>query len=176
MNCTLRGRPWRLALLAVALVAAAGCRRGAVEQPGAPPSEAGGQTVSLLVLQGPGGSTLALVPVFIGGQGPFAFALDTGASHSVIDKDLAEQLDLPATGPAVEMTGVVTTTEAHQVRVGTWRVGDVELPGRTLVALTLSEPDRRVKLRGLLGSDVLSRFGAVTVDYDNRRLTLRSRP
>jgi hypothetical protein len=99
MNCTPRGQSWRLALLAIALLAAAGCRRGAVEQAGAPPSQAGdGQTVSLLVLQGPGGSTLALVPVFIDGQGPFAFALDTGASHSVIDKDLAEQLGLPAAG------------------------------------------------------------------------------
>ena len=76
----------------------------------------------------------------------------------------------------MEMTGVVTTTEAHQVRVGVWRVGDVELPKHKLVALSLSEPDRRQKLRGLLGSDVLRRFGAVRMDYDNQRLTLRTRP
>jgi hypothetical protein len=40
----------------------------------------------------------------------------------------------------------------------------------------LSEPNRRLKMRGLLGSDVLSRFGAVTVDYDHQRLALRTRP
>jgi predicted aspartyl protease len=114
--------------------------------------------------------------VFIGGHGPFAFALDTGASHSVIDQDLADRLGLPSAGPAVEVTGVAATAEAGQVRVGGWRVGDVLLPGDTVVTIGLSEPNRRLKMRGLLGSDVLSRFGAVTVDYDHQKLLLHARP
>jgi len=44
-----------------------------------------------------------------GGEGPFSFALDTGASHSVIDEDLAERLKLPRGGPDIEITGVAAT-------------------------------------------------------------------
>jgi hypothetical protein len=166
----------RLLALAIPLLPLAGCQRGAEQQPAASPTGGAEQAVRLVVLQGPGGSTLALAPVFIDGRGPFAFALDTGASYSVIDQELADELNLPSAGPPVEVTGVAATAEAGQVRAGGWRVGVVPLPGDTMVTLDLSEPNRRLKLRGLLGSDVLSRFGAVTVDYAHQRLVLRPRP
>jgi predicted aspartyl protease len=160
-------RTWLLALLAIPLlVAPIGCQRGARQVVTA------GGIVTLFVQQGPDGSTLAFAPVYINGEGPFAFALDTGASHSVIDEQLAEQLNLPTIGNDIEITGVVGTAEARQVQVGSWRVGQVELPGHRMVAVSLSEPNRRQKIRGLLGSDALSRFGTVTVDYRTQRLLL----
>ncbi len=167
----------RLLALALPLLAVGGCQRGADQRTAQPPgTPAEERSIPLLVLEGPGGATLALAPVYIAGHGPYAFALDTGASHSVIDRELAEQLGLPTAGSAVEVTGVAATAEAGQVRVGGWRVGDVQLPGDTVVSLALSEPNHRLKMRGLLGSDVLSRFGAITVDYDRQRLLLRARP
>jgi hypothetical protein len=171
------GKRTRLLVVAMSLLALAGCRQG-VEQRTAVPGGTGAQEQSapLLVLEGPGGSTLALAPVFINGEGPFAFALDTGASQSVIDQGLAEELNLPTDGPTVEVSGVAATAEAEQVRVHGWAVGDVQLPGRTMVSLVLREPNRRLKLRGLLGSDVLSQFGTITVDYDRQRLLFRARP
>ena len=166
-----RRRTRLFALVTLPLLALIGCHHD-----GNSAATGNEQSVPLFVLQGPSGSTLALVPVYLNGQGPFAFALDTGASQSVVDEDLADQLKLPKDGPAVEMTGVSATAEATQVRVNAWRVGDVELPGRSMVCLKLSAANRRVKMRGLLGSDVLSRFGAVTVDYNNQRLLLRVHP
>ncbi len=159
-------------LLAASLLLLSGCR--SLMQRTAPPTAlAGEQTVPLLIVQGPDGSNLALAAVYIDGQGPFSFALDTGASHSVIDQALAEQLGLPVAGPAVELSGVAATAEGIPVRLRSWRVGDVELPGRTMVSVNLSAPNQRLHLRGLLGSDVLSRFGTVTVDYHRQRLLLR---
>jgi predicted aspartyl protease len=151
-----------------------GCQRNVEQRVAAPDIQ--GLEVPLLVLDGPGGARLAFVPVSIDGQGPFAFALDTGASQSVIDKELADQLGLPKVGQAVELTGVAATTEAEETRIGSWRAGDVQMPVDTVVAVRLNAVSRQVKMRGLLGSDVLSRFGAVTVDYEHRRLLFRSRP
>lgn len=162
-------RTWLLALLVIPFLALVGCHRN----PQPTGTVVGGeQSVALLVVQGPDGSTLAFAPVFINGEGPYAFALDTGASHSVIDEDLAEQLKLPSGGPDIEITGVAATAEAHQVHVGDWRVGGVELPGHRMVALPLSQPNRKLKIRGLLGSDALSRFGTIMVDYHHQRLVL----
>jgi len=135
-----------------------------------------GQTrsVQLQVIE-QGGSVLALVPVYIDGQGPYAFALDTGASRSLIDQELADQMGLQVVGRADDVTGVTGTTEADIVRVDQWRAGDVQLPTSTAIVLDLPGSSRQSGLRGLLGSDVLSSFGAITVDYEEGVLILRSR-
>src|SRR5690242_13442342 len=44
------------------------------------------------------GATLVLLPVMIEGHGPYTFALDTGASTSLIAAPLARQLGLPQQG------------------------------------------------------------------------------
>lgn len=148
---------------------------GSLTQP-APESSAvpvGERTVQLLVLQGPEGSALALVPVYIDGQGPFTFALDTGASHSLIDRRLAERLHLSVAGPPVITTGVASRTTSIPVQVAAWSVGQVRLPARTLVMLDLPRASNEAhQLQGLLGSDVLSLFGTILVDYDGQVLTL----
>lgn len=142
---------------------------------------AGGQrgeeaTVRLRVVEGPAGAVLALVPVSIAGEGPFAFALDTGASQSVIDADIKTRLNLPEIGRTREVTGIIGTGEAVLVRVEEWQAGNVELPAVRAIALDLPEPPEGGEgLAGLLGSDVLSSFGAITVDYEAEVLILRSR-
>ena len=75
-----------------------------------------------------GGETLALVPVYIHGKGPFAFALDTGASRTVVDRRIAAELGLPAAGPEVPVSGVGGNVAAQPVRVEDWRVDEIELP------------------------------------------------
>ncbi len=133
------------------------------------------QEVPLQVVEGPQGAVLALVPVLIAGQGPFAFALDTGASQSLVDSDIARQLNLPVVGRAGQVTGVTGAQQADLVRVSEWRVGDVSLPQTDVISLGLPEPSRGVGLAGLLGSDILSRFGAITVDYQREVLVLHQR-
>ena len=171
-----RRRATLLAALAASLLLS-GCVVTSTVPPGpsnAAPSAAcgtGGQLVPLRVVEA-GASTLALVEVTIRDQGPFLFALDTGASSSVVDLDVATRLGLPRAGTSREVTGVTGEQTVPLADVESWRVADVEL-GSTRVALVdLPDPHRGPGLEGLLGSDVLSRFGCVVVDYANRRLEL----
>jgi len=118
----------------------------------------------------PGSGTLALVPVTIGGQGPMKFVLDTGSSSSVVDRSVAQRLSLPPAGKARRAAGVACATTMQPVRVATWQVGAVDLPAQNLDSIALAIPG----LTGLLGSDVLYRFGTITVDYASARLVLAS--
>jgi hypothetical protein len=117
---------------------------------------------------------LAFAEVFIAGKGPYAFTVDTGASHSVIDWDLARELELKVIGEPVAVTGITCRGEAGRIRVRGWRMGGVRLPKLEIQTIDMPDPGGELVIEGLLGSDVLSRFGAVTVDYEAGRLFLDS--
>jgi hypothetical protein len=129
------------------------------------------RSVRLRVLSGPGG-VFAFANVYIRGQGPFAFTVDTGASHSVIDYDLVRRLRLKTIGEPVIVTGITCRGEAGRLRMARWRAGEVELPGGEIQTIDMPEPGGGIEIDGLLGSDVLSTFGAITVDYESQRLLL----
>jgi predicted aspartyl protease len=135
----------------------------------------GSNEVKLTIVSGPRGEVLALVPVYINGQGPFGFALDTGASESVVDTGIVQRLNLPVVGSAGEATGVGGMVSAKLVRVDSWRVGDVNLPQKNIAAINLPGPNTQRGLQGLLGSDVLSNYGEITVNYDRGVLILGPR-
>ena len=129
----------------------------------------------LQVITGSGGAVLALVPVTINGQGPYSFTLDTGASTSLVDKALVDRLNLPVVGRAQQVTGVTGSETARQIRLDNWSIGSVQLPTTIATDLPLPASDVQAGMLGLLGSDVLSTFGAITVDYERQVLVLRSR-
>jgi Aspartyl protease len=138
-------------------------------------AEEGTIRVPLVVLQAPDGSTLALVPVTINGQGPFRFALDTGASKSLIDATLSDQLGLPVVGNAGQVTGVTGAANAELVSVTNWQAGSVVLNQNQIIRLDLGGASGGGQLQGLLGSDILSTYGAIQVDYVNQVLILTPR-
>jgi hypothetical protein len=142
--------------------------RGMLSQP---PDEVGEGEVGMQVFGDRTGSALALVPVSFGNSGPFQFVLDTGASRTVIDSGLVEELGLAKGMPTVG-TGVASSLQGSLVEVEEWRVGDVELQSRTVVAAELPEAPQGPEFRGLLGSDVLAGFGSVRIDYESKVLTL----
>jgi hypothetical protein len=167
-----------LVLVIAALPALAGCVVGVSgPEPAAPvpaptpPAPGELRTVPLRVLQA-GDSTIAFVPVTIGGQGPFLFALDTGASKTVVDVQVADQIGLARTGEQREVSGVVGQQNAPLARVEQWQLGDFALPAADVALLDLPNPPQGEGLQGLLGSDLLSGFEYVVVDYDDQRLGL----
>lgn len=131
--------------------------------------------VPLQVVQTPDGQVLAFVPVTIQGEGPFSFALDTGASQTLIDRQVVNQLDLPVVGQPQQVIGIAGSTDARTVRVEDWSIGDVPLPPSVLADVNLPGSGRASELQGLLGSDVLSSFGTITIDYESERLILSAR-
>jgi predicted aspartyl protease len=178
----------RRAQAAVLLAASAFCaltlfareaQFAAAVQAAAPAAEPG--TVPLQIVRA-GGSVVVLVAVSVHGQGPYDFVLDTGASRSVVDRQLADELRLPRVAAVPQVTGVTGPAEASVVRITDWNAGEVTLPRGLLAAIDLQFPDSPVvqqmlgrRIYGLLGSDVLSSFGVVSIDYGQQTLSLGAR-
>jgi hypothetical protein len=118
------------------------------------------------------GQVAETVNVCIGGQGPFPFVVDSGAGESVIDAHLAARLHLADVGPPTEFDGVGCTGHSEVVAVTSWSVAGAALAPQSLTAATLPDFGTQGLPVGLLGSDVLSRFGAVRLDFSAQTLTL----
>ena len=133
---------------------------------------AGQRKIRLKVIAARDRNTLALVPVFINGKGPLAFAVDTGASSTVIDEAVARKVGLKPGKSTGTMQGVAGSAEGREVRVTKWRADRIVLKPDAISSLKgLAGKDGNGP-QGLLGSDVLSRYGKVAVDYDADVLTL----
>lgn len=122
------------------------------------------------------GAAVALVPIYIDGHGPYPFALDTGASRSLMSSALARELHLPEAGSAGVVVGITGSSQAVNIRVDNWAAGKIPLPP-TLIAAIVAPTGTHTRTRqgrpiGLLGSDVLSRYGRIAVDYDRSLLIL----
>lgn len=174
-----RAGRWLLAALAaVTLTGATGCVQKCPvctsSQIGSE-AAAGPNTVPLQVVTGAGGTVIAFVQVTIHGQGPYRFALDTGASSSVVDTSISQQLNLPEAGATGQVTGVIASGQARVVTIDQWSVGSVSLPQTHIVTLDLPQGSSQVHFDGLLGSDMLSRYGAITVDYQKQQLILNAK-
>ncbi len=111
------------------------------------------------------GQVAELVNVCFSGQGPFPFVLDSGAGQSTIDARLARRLALPSAGQTETFAGVNCTGTARPVSVGQWSLEGVDLAPQELTSATLPQIGGKGEPVGLLGSDVLSRFGAVRIDF-----------
>ena len=113
-----------------------------------------------------------VVPVFIGGNGPYRFILDTGSSHTVIRETLATTLGALPVAKAPLGTSVGSLL-ALVVRLTDVAVGSAHV--ESLLATSLP-PDAAGMLddglSGVLGQDFLSQF-AYTLDYRASRLSWR---
>lgn len=126
-----------------------------------------------VVVAGAPGQAVVQVSVTLPDGRAHPFLVDTGAAQSTLDITVARALRLPVTG-SFKLSGVTGATRTKTVRMTGWRLDNIRLPQANVV---LTQPMPRVGPRqpaveGLLGGDVLRSFGAVTVDYTNRRLVL----
>ena len=123
-----------------------------------------------------GRQVLAVVPVTIDGHGPYTFAIDTGASQSLVDTSVAKELQVKPTGVKHPVAGITNVTTVRTIAVKRWRVGSVALPATTIVEANLPFGNADGGVQGLLGSDMLSQFDVVTIDYAHKLLKLHHRP
>ena len=158
--------------LAAAATLLAGCG-GSSSSSSRPPL--GQFDVALKVLKH-SNQVIALVPVTINGHGPYTFALDTGASQSLVDSQVAKELRVEKTGESHPVAGITNVTNVKTIEVKDWRVGKVKLPATTVVEANLPFGNADGGVQGLLGSDMLSSFDVVTIDYDHGVLKLHARP
>jgi hypothetical protein len=127
-----------------------------------------------LYLSRSGAAVTPFVSVCLEGKGPYPFVLGTGASRSLIARSLAEELKLPtaAGGGAAAAPGAGCAGPGTVVVVGQWSVGAMSLASQTLVETDAAGFGTGGAPAGILGGDVLSRFGAIRVDYALKRLSV----
>lgn len=112
------------------------------------------------------------VPVCVAGKGPYDFVLDTGAPASLISSRLATQLGLASATARQEALTVGCTSTTRQVRVGSWSLDGLPLSPQAVLTANLPGLGKAGEPAGVIGSDVLSRFGAIRVDFAKRQLTV----
>lgn len=160
-------------LLCVLVGLAAGCQQlGAPARVEVPADSAAGEIA--FDLAGPGDAAL-MVPVFLNGEGPFDFVLDTGATLTCVDQAIATRLQLPAArgvvgvGAGVGGAGRMQILRLDSLRIGAARAGDL-----TVCALDLKHTGSiGLEIDGLLGLNFLRSF-RVTLDFERKVLHLRA--
>jgi predicted aspartyl protease len=111
-----------------------------------------------------------MTEVFIDGQGPFLFLVDTGADHSVVTREMAITLGLPA-GPEVVVHGVAGDVVVPSAFVTEFRVGSRRLRRVALPLLV----EGNVGAAGVLGIDVLQ-DQRVVIDFRGGRIVISDSP
>jgi Aspartyl protease len=109
--------------------------------------------------------------VCIGGAGPFPFLVDTGGSTTLVDSSLAGRLHLALVDGPRTVSSFTCKRQISFAALSRWSVGNTRLLPQTVEVGTVRSP-ALPDLDGVLGSDTLSSFGAVRIDYREQTLTL----
>jgi len=116
---------------------------------------------------------LILLPVFVDGQGPYSFVLDTGAGSTVVSNELADALALPR-GENQDGRGAAGKMILVQSQLPSLTVGQETLASLPVSVADLSFLGRAmgVQVDGALGQSFLRHF-VMTLDYAKNELKLR---
>lgn len=114
---------------------------------------------------------LILVPAIVNGEGPFQFALDTGASKTMLSMQLAQRLALQTTddGPATGGGGQVKILSGN---VASLTVGGATVRNHSISAgefLKMLSTAIGAELDGILGYNFLNQFKLI-INYPHRTL------
>jgi predicted aspartyl protease len=118
---------------------------------------------------------LIFVSAMINGKGPYDFAIDTGATQTVISEKLATELGLPLiTSTVVYGIGGSGKVETKLYKARELMIGDLKVRNTPLG--TFNDPLISQFADGILGTSAFSDF-VMTIDYPGSQLFLfRKRP
>ena len=112
-----------------------------------------------------GNTSLVVIPIFVNGQGPYRFLLDTGASHSILSAALAKKLDIRngRTENLITAGGAIAVSirGLEVLQVGTLRIHRPQIAVGDFGLLSTLHVD------GILGGDFLKSFN-VFIDYSRQ--------
>lgn len=112
---------------------------------------------------------LVTVGVCIGKSGPYPFVVDTGSTRSIVASGLASSLHLRGAG-TVALGGSGCATTGSLVKTPVLHVKAVAIAPQQMVMAHLSKWSGK-HVDGVLGSDILGRFGAIKLDLTKHTLT-----
>lgn len=116
---------------------------------------------------------LILVPALVNDEGPYIFALDTGASTTVLSSEVAQISGVNLTR-IPNITGAGGTMQSSTGALRSLAVGNARLENLQVVTgdfLTMLSQIVTTKLDGIIGYNFLKEF-KVTIDYPNETLRL----
>ncbi|HBU62098.1 MAG: hypothetical protein CMH91_10745 [Oceanicaulis sp.] len=129
------------------------------------------QTEAIELLRSPSGYFVA--PVFIGQEGPYPFAPDTGASHTAIAQSLAEAHGFVSTRERLDSVQTLTAeVQAERHRLDVLTLGPYALNTVDAV-VTPTPPDLELEIYGLLGRNAFA-GRTIRLDYPNARLFMQA--
>lgn len=135
----------------------------------------GGRTIRVKIEHQKTGGIFVTVRGAIGGK-PAGYVIDTGSTNSVIESRTTTPLGLRAVGKRLKTAGATgCLVIVTPVRINDWTAGGVKLPATIGVNSRSSFIDKALKstgIAGLLGTNVLSTFGEVTIDFADSRMIL----
>lgn len=120
------------------------------------------------------GNAAMIVPVYVNGEGPLQFALDTGATLTCVDGRVAERLQLAEQeGMRGVTAGASGAGRMRVVRIDSLRVGGAAMRELTACVVELAHARQLgVDIEGLLGLNFLRAY-RVGIDFDRRILSLQ---
>jgi predicted aspartyl protease len=162
-------RALRILLVSLLVVLSTGCVMPTTNV--GTPAEVSPGTVQFKMM-GPNDAAM-LVQVKINGQGPYDFVLDTGATFTCVDDELAEQLKLP------EWKGSLGTVVVGPggggmklLKIETLEMGEAKASGLTACSIDLNRiAPPGVGIKGLVGLNFLKEY-RVTIDFAKKSLRL----
>jgi len=115
---------------------------------------------------------IPLVEAHVNHQGPFTFAIDTGATITVLSPELARQLGLHSAEEERRDKGVGAGGEfkVSLIALESLSIGTVELKNISAAIMDLGAIKQAIeKLDGVIGYNFLSKF-RVTIDYQEQTI------
>jgi hypothetical protein len=113
----------------------------------------------------------AVVAVKVNGAGPYDFVVDTGATITIVDADLVDQLKLPLEG-AVTIHSSAAASAGSRSIAREIMVGDLTV--KNVAIVSMKNPllgSERPSIRGILGENFLHHFDLL-IDNQHRQVTL----
>jgi predicted aspartyl protease len=136
------------------------------------PAQADSPAARLDFTMGPRGHLL--MPAIINGSAQGTFALDTGASSTVITPEFAARVDSLKRGESAHAIGAHSTTSVEIVRLESLRLGELDIGEGRAVIMDLSHvngPD--MTLDGIVGNNYLDQFDVVIDLADSEAILLQ---
>jgi len=115
---------------------------------------------------------VVLVNACIDGAGPFPFVIDSGSSVSVINEPLARRFHLHQVGAPQQAAGIACSATVLPEQLSSWSLDGLALRPQAVFSASLPKLGPNRPLDGVIGSDVLSRFGSIRIDYQKRTVSL----
>ena len=162
--------PLRVLLVFLLLAQFLGCELPLTRDVGAPADAAPGSVKFKMV--GPNDAAI-IVPVKVNGRGPYDFVLDTGATFTCVDEELAAELKLPEWKGGFGTVVVGPTGGAMKLlKIETLLVGEARASDLVACSIDLSRiAPPGLGIHGLVGLNFLKSY-RVTIDFEKKSLRL----